>query len=126
MIKITWGDDDKTFVIWQFGARWTRDDFNEALEKSIAMIGSRPHTVNALVDMSITAPIPDIINIAVHGIQQTPENLGQVVVVIKNRMWASLYQTVQELAPVKREYKFVRDMEAAHKVLEQGKYIKSA
>jgi len=126
MIEVTWGDVDKTFVIWQFGARWTRDDFNEALEKSIAMIESHPYTVNVLVDMSITVPIPDIINIAVHGIQQTPDNIGQVVVVIKNRVWASLYQTVQELAPVKREYKFVRDIEAAHKVLEQNKYIKLA
>lgn len=122
MIQVYWGDEEETYVVWHFSPCWTVDDHARAMDINLAFVTSKPYTVDIIADLTITIPTPEMLKIGERALRQSPDNLGLMVFIIKSRVWMGILDTLDSmgaLKPIGRRYKFVRDMDAAVKVLEK-------
>ena len=121
-IKVTWYDDDKTILHWQYEEKWTWDEFVDANVAARRMIISVPHTVDSIVELG-SKLLPE--GAFSRGKQQadlTPENHGITVVVTQNsavRIILSVLQTITSIGKKGPAYAAVSTLEDAFELIEK-------
>lgn len=71
MITITWGNEDKSILLYQFEGSWTINDLTEALDAGFEVAARYDHDIDVVVDLSQSG-IPNLLGTNVRqAFQQT-------------------------------------------------------
>jgi hypothetical protein len=89
-IRVNWHNDSKTIIQFAQGAVWTWEEFDEAVDRTVALMNTVSHRVDVIVDMTANPMPPDMH--ALGRIQRAqhmqPRNFGQVIVVSQDPFMA--------------------------------------
>jgi len=98
MINLDWGDFDEHLVIVKIIGQWSLNEYRNAMVEMFAMIRSKPHVVDVLVDLQNAAQAPsNIIPAAVNDLRNRPKNQGKIVVISYNPIWTKIWGITQKI-----------------------------
>ncbi len=81
-VHVSWDDDAKTTVRWDYEGKWTWDEVAAALEQSNTMIRTTDHSVSIIHNLTASAGIPSGALTQAHRFTASqPENWDLTVVV---------------------------------------------
>jgi hypothetical protein len=118
LIKLTWDDEEKTIVRYNFEKGWGWNDLNNAFSEAALLFNSVPHEVNVIMDFRDASLIPQN---ALSHIQRgfknpKPTNVGLTVIITPTRFLQTMVDAAQKVFGGKKvEWKmqFVNSEEAA-------------
>lgn len=98
MINVDWGDFDEHLIIVKISGQWSLTEYRNAMKEMFALIRSKPHVVDVLVDLQGAAQAPsNIIPVAVNDLRSRPKNQGKVVVISHNPIWSKIWGITQKI-----------------------------
>lgn len=94
-IVLQWDDAEQSIILADFVAKWTWDDFHEALTRAYEMAASVPHRVDIIANSRVSVPMPS--GSAFSHLSRVsklqPENVKVIAIVTQN----SFIRTVNEV-----------------------------
>lgn len=119
-INVRWGNDEKTFTIFEFIHPWTWDEYHECRKEAMALVETVPHTVNIITDFSKGGSFPgNALSYFGTSVDQTQRPFDVCVVVtssnlinmmanvltkVKTRIKFSVVKSLDDALVVMREY----------------------
>jgi hypothetical protein len=103
-IRVYWGSEAKTFVIFEFIGKWTWDEYYEGRSTGIKLGNEVPYVVNLIVDYSQSGFFPS--NMLSHfgsSIDRNPKEFDVAVIVTQSPFAIALLNV---LSKVKKSSKF--------------------
>ncbi len=110
MITITWGNDQKTIMKYEFEGSWTIDDLVQALDAGVEVVNRYTHDIDVVVDLT-NSGFPNLLGMNVKNafgkaatrseehIEASPKEPGVVVVVTTNPIIRSSLVSMLALYP---------------------------
>lgn len=81
-VNVSWDNDDKTALRYDFKARWTWEEFDAATVQAFAMTGSVSHTVDSISNFETGAALPpNALFQFRRAMSKAPPNRGITVIV---------------------------------------------
>ena len=81
-VSVSWDNDDKTALRYDFKGRWTWQEFDAATVEAFAMTGSVPHIVDSISNFEIGAALPpNALFQFRRAMSKAPPNRGITVIV---------------------------------------------
>ena len=99
-VIVTWDNDEKTILRYQFGGKWTWDEYLEALQDGRTMMANVSHYVCILNDMHETAFLPpNFVTLARNVIGSRPDNTGLAIFYTSSQFFKAMYRVLESLLP---------------------------
>jgi hypothetical protein len=113
-VNVTWGNDAKTYVVFEFDGNWTWDDYYKGRKRGIELANEVTNVVNLIVDYSKSSMFPR--NMLSHfgsSIDHNPKDFDICVIVTQSAFVRAL---VNALSKYKKNSKFrvAKTNEEAH------------
>jgi hypothetical protein len=93
-VTVTWGDEARTFLNWNFQGQWTGADYFDSLVQLWMLMDSKSNNLNLLVDMQRAGKNPSnlvaLMQAAIRNRQ--PCNIGRIVVITDTSYWQGVYE----------------------------------
>ena len=122
-ISTTWYDEEHRVIGVKFDVDWGWDELRDSMEEEAKLAATVSHNLVALVDMSHTKVFPKG-NILAQGhstIVSLPDNITQIVVVIRSRLIEVFAGLVIDMMPVWRNrVKFVKTVEEGQQLVAEA------
>jgi arabinogalactan endo-1,4-beta-galactosidase len=102
-VKISWGNEAKTFTLFEFGEFWTWEEYYKARNQGIEMVNTVSHTVNIIVDFTGANMLPNnfLTNMR-SSIQTVPRPFDLCVIVRPSPLFMTFINVLNKLKlPVK-------------------------
>lgn len=118
-VHITWGNEGKTYTVFEFEGKWTWDEYNKARAEGIDMVNSVSHMVNLIVDYSHSSFFPNnMLSNFGSSLEKVPKSFDLAVIVTESKFVLALANMIAKL-PFSRgvRFKVVKTMEQAHAIL---------
>jgi hypothetical protein len=117
-VKISWGNEAKTFTLFEFGKFWTWEEYYNARKQGIEMVNSVTHTVNIIVDFSGANILPhNFLTNMRTSIQTVPRPFDLCVVVRPSPLFMTFINVLNKLKlPVKLMP--AKSMDEAYSIME--------
>ncbi len=97
-ISVTWDNDKKTVIRYEYHGRWTLEDFNAAYLQAREMVSQCDHTVHFIVDVRDSTLIPSGALSRGRSVVNSPlPNEGRTVVVGANTLIRSIMDVFQKI-----------------------------
>lgn len=118
-VNVEWGNEAKTFVIFDFDGNWTWEEYYQGRKRGIELGNEVTHVVNLIVDYSKSRMFPR--NMLSHfgsSIDHNPKDFDICVIVTQSAFANAL---VNALSKYKKKFKFrvVRTRADAMKFFEE-------
>jgi hypothetical protein len=117
-IQLDWDDDSNRIICILVEGRWTWDDLEAALRRTIAMMDSVSHKVHFIIDVSRSQMLPGGATQAAQSVAtpQTHRNEGIKVIVGANtliRLAYEAYRRINRSLGKNQEFLFAKTQEEA-------------
>jgi hypothetical protein len=114
-VQVRWGNDDHTFIVWEFEKGWKWTDLYTARRIFDELMNSVTHTVHIIFNMNKTLlPIGDALyNFEAVG-GQYPKHTGLLIVVNASSFGVKITQIVMRIFRIWGNMMFVETMKEAY------------
>lgn len=120
-ISVTWDNDEKTVIRYEYSGRWTLEDFNAAYLAAREMVSQCDYTVHFIIDVRDSTLIPSGALSRGRGVVSSPlPNEGRTVVVGANALIRSIMDVFQKIHGRKidqSKFTLAGSMEEAYSIL---------
>ena len=121
-IQTQWDDDQKQVIRVEIEGRWSWDELQSALERTIEMMDSVPHKVDFIIDVSRSSLIPRGATQAAQSVAtpETHRNEGVKVIVGANalmRIAYEAYRRINKSLGKNQEFHFAKTREEARALI---------
>lgn len=116
-VQINWGNEQKTFTVFEFIGSWTWEEYYAARDAGVKMVNTVDHTVNIIVDISQSSVFPQ--NMLTHfrsSVNQAPRPFDLCVIVSQSRFIEALVNVLSRLK-LMTKFRLVKTREEAIKIL---------
>lgn len=116
-LHISWGNEEKTFTLFEFIGKWTWEDYYQARSQAIRLVEDTPHTVNIIVDLSQSSIFPA--NMLSHfgsSIDQSPKDFDLAVIVTNSKFIESMANMISKIK-LKAKFQAVRTRQEAYTLM---------
>lgn len=120
-IKLFWDSAEQNIIRQEFHGRWTSDEYVQSVFTMYEMIGSVPHKVHIIVDMTQTEGFTTrMLAAAPRFNEKLPENRGLTVGINIPRYLVSIVRVATRVYPrLGRYLHFTDSLNEAYKVIEK-------
>ena len=123
-IQLAWDDDDHRIIQIQVEGRWTWDELENALRRTITMMDSVAHKVDFIIDVSRSHMLPGGATQAAQNVAspQTHRNEGIKVIVGANtliRLAYEAYRRINRSLGKEQVFLFAKSQEDARATIEK-------
>lgn len=127
-ICLTWGNAEKTYLIYTFDGPWSVKELYAALDESSAMVESVTFSVDMLVDVRLSGKVSGNIATIAGRMQRNPKSpVGMTYIVGANPYFKALGETFQHLhGGLMSRIVFVDSMEEALTRIQAGDHQRSS
>lgn len=118
-VQISWGNEHKTFTVFEFIGTWTWEEYYAARDKGVSMVNSVDHTVNIIVDISQSSFFPQ--NMLTHfrsSVNQAPRPFDLCVIVSQSRFVEALVNVLSRLK-LMTKFRLVKTRDEALEIFRQ-------
>jgi hypothetical protein len=117
-IPVVWENDDKTVVRFDERGSWTWAEFDEAVDRIVALIRSVPHRVNIIVLSPERFPSGFPLVHFQRVVLLLPHNTGKIVLINNSPFQRRLNNILMTIFPaLKKQVVFVDSVDEAYEVL---------
>lgn len=100
-VQVSWDNDDKTIIHYQFDTDWTWDEFFVAKARAQALISSVSHKVGVILETQHDGIIPyNLLANARNGLRTKHPNTAIVVIVVTRPFIRTMIGTIRALSPL--------------------------
>ncbi len=97
-IRVVWDNEARTILRYDYGLRWSWEDFHAAEERMHAWLRATPHTVDLIANFEGgSAPPVGVFGHFKRAQEMAPSNLGMIVITATNLFIAALVRTYAEV-----------------------------
>ena len=118
-VRISWGNETKTYVLFEFIGEWTWDEYYQTRKTGIEYADSVPHTVNMIIEYTQSRMFPR--NMLSHfgsSMERNPKTFDVAVIVTQMAFVVALVNTLVRLNK-KAKFRVARSREEAIKFFEE-------
>jgi hypothetical protein len=100
-VRVSWDNDDKTVIHYQFDDNWTWDDFFPAKARAQDLIDTVPHKVAVILETQHNGVIPhNLLTNARNGLRTKHPQTALVVIVVTRPFIRTMIGTIRALSPL--------------------------
>ena len=100
-VHVSWDNEDKTIIHYQFDQDWTWDEFFPAQARAQELISTVPHKVGVILETHHNGAIPhNLLANARNGLRTKHPNTDIVVIVVTRPFIRTMIGTVRALSPL--------------------------
>jgi hypothetical protein len=117
-VSVNWGNEAKTFVVFEFLGNWTWDEYYQGRKRGIALGNGVPHVVNLLVDYSQSSMFPR--NMLSHfgsSMDHNPKEFDLAVIVTESAFAIAMLNMLSKLRK-KSKFRVAKTRVQAETILE--------
>ncbi len=117
-VHISWGNEAKTYTVFEFVGKWTWDEYYQARSEGIEMVKSVPHTVNLIVDYTQSSFFPNnMLSNFGSSLDKVPKSFDLAIIVTQSNFVLALANMIAKLPFGKGvKFKVVKTMDEAHAI----------
>lgn len=117
-VNISWGNEAKTYTLFEFVGKWTWDEYYQARARGIEMVNSVPHIVNLIVDYTQSGFFPqNMLSNFGSSLEKVPKPFDLAVIVTHSAFVTSLVGMISKLFGKRVKFKVAKSVEEAHQLL---------
>jgi hypothetical protein len=116
-IQISWGNEAKTFTLFEFIGKWTWEEYHATRKQGIEMVNSVSHVVNIVVDFSKSSFFPS--NLLSHfgsSVDQVPRPFDLCIIVTGSTFVGALANVLSRVK-TKVKFRVTKTREEAYKLV---------
>ncbi len=100
-VHVSWDNEDKTIIHYQFDQDWTWDEFFPAQARAQELISTVPHKVGVILETHHNGAIPhNLLGNFRNGLRTKHPNTVIVVIVVTRPFIRTMIATVRALSPL--------------------------
>jgi hypothetical protein len=118
-VNISWGNEAKTYTVFEFEGKWTWSEYFTARSQGIKMVMSVPQIVNLIVDYRNSAFFPEnMLSNFGSSLQKVPKDFDLAVIVTRSSFVIAIVNMISRLSFKSNvKFKVVKTMEEAHALM---------